>query len=688
MPEPTRPHESRLALALRRLLGWALLAAAYAPIHRLLDPSRTGLAGAATRASAESVWTLGLWGTVVLAGAALALSVLAPVDPSSLATPLVRALRRPPLWLFAASVASVALTLSLGMAWFVLGGRPTSVDEMVQLLHAEALLGGSLALPLPANPAAWMVQNSVLTPSGWASVYPPLHTLALAAGSWLGAPWVVGPVAAATTAGFSALALVRLFPDRPGMARAAAALVAVTPFGVFLAGTYLSHATAAALCAATLWAALKARDEGAGWSLLTGATVGAFVCARPWTGMALSTAILLSVWGPGGARAGVTWSARRAAGLGAGGSPFALLLLGWNQALFSSPFRLGYTTAFGPAHGLGFGADPWGNAYGPREALAHTGADLVQLGLALFESPLPALALVGLALALAPRLPPGSATLLAWALAGVGANALYWHHGLHMGPRLLYETAPAWVALWVVSAATLAAPGSGLPTRVRRVVAWAAILSLGAGAALAPGKALTYRMAPGRAPLVAPGEGPALIFAHGSWASRVSARLAAAGMRRDSLETALRRNDLCAVDAYSRWRAGSAPEDGHALDLTPRPGSPSELSPTRLSPGNVALLRAGAALTATCLREARADRLGTFELEPLLWLAPPLAGARVTLARDLGPADNAEIRRAHPGATPFVLVDGGAEAPWRILSYEEGMELVWGGAAGVTAGGG
>ena len=369
--------------------------------------------------------------------------------------------------------------------------------------------------------------------------------------------------------------------------------------------------------------------------------------------------------------------------MAAGGSPFALLLLAWNQALFSSPFRLGYTAAFGPAHGLGFHADPWGNAYGLREALAHTGADLVQLGLALFESPLPALALVGLALALAPRLPEGTAPLLAWALAGVGANALYWHHGLHMGPRLLYETAPAWVSLWVVGAGTLGAPGSGLPTRVRRVVAWAAILSLGAGAALAPGKALSYRRARGSVALVAPGEGPALLIA-----TAEDARLAAAGMRRDSLETALRRNDLCAVDAYSRWRSGSAPGDAPTLDLTPRPGSPPELSPTLLSTGNAVLLRRGAALPPTCLREARADRLGTLELEPLLWLAPPLPGARVTLARDLGPADNAEVRRAHPGATPFLLVDGGPGAPWRILPYEEGMELLWGGAAGVTAGGG
>jgi hypothetical protein len=322
------------------------------------------------------------------------------------------------------------------------------------------------------------------------------------------------------------------------------------------------------------------------------------------------------------------------------------------------------------------------------EALAYTGSDVAHLGATLLETPLPATAVVGLALLLVPRLGAGLGPLLAWAVAGVAANALYWHHGIHLGPRMLHETAPAWAALWVVGAAALGGATSPLPRAGRRGVAWAALLSLAAAAALAPARAVGYRAEeapPG--PVQAEGS-PAVVFAHGSWASRVSARLAAAGMRRDSVETALRRNDLCAVDAYVRWREGGAAGGAPHLDLRPLPGPAPDLRPQLLSEGNVALLRPGAPRDAACLREAASDRVGTVELEPLAWRHPPVPGAGVVVARDLGPAANARTLLAFPGATPWVLVDGGGGAPWRVLPYAEGMELLWGGAAGVSAGGG
>ncbi|HSW31848.1 MAG TPA: hypothetical protein VLH75_20360 [Longimicrobiales bacterium] len=690
MSDASRP-EGPLPIPLRAargIAGIALLVAAYAPLHRLLDPARTGLAGAATRASAEVAWSLGVWGTLVVAGLALAAAVLVRSDPASWGVKAARRLALVPAGPFAAGAAGVAFVLSAGVARGVFVGEPTSVDEMVQLLHARALLSGNAALPLPGDAASWMVQNSLLTPAGWASVYPPLHTVLLAGGIALGAPWLVGPLAAGTAAGLASLAFVRLMPERPALARAAGALVAVAPFGVLLAGTHLSHATAAAFAALVLWAALKARDEGAGWGALAGAATGAFVCTRPWTGIVLSGALLVAAWGPPALRRGVGWSARRAAALAAGGAPFAVLLLAWNHALFGSLFRLGYAAAYGPAHGLGLHPDPWGNAYGPREALAYTGSDLTHLGATLLESPLPALSLVALALVLVVRLPRGSGLLLVWALAGVGANAAYWHHGIHLGPRMLYETVPAWVALWAVSAAALGGASSPLPPLLRRAAAWAALLSLAGAAVLAPARALGYRsdVPPARA-LQAPGA-PAVVFAHGSWASRVSARLAAAGMRRDSIETALRRNDLCAADAYARWRQAGAKGEAPDLDLHPAPGPAPHLRPELLSPGNAALLRPGAVLVDACLREARSDRLGTVELEPLLWKHPPVPGASLVVARDLGPAANARTLLGFPGATPWVLVDGGPGAPARVVPYVEGMEMLWGGAAGVSGGGG
>ena len=664
---------------LRRLLGLVLLLGTYAPFHRLLDPRSTGLAGATTRRLADGVWSLGVWGSVLALGVGAALAVSVRSGPRRLFRPLTDGLKGVPLGWVAAAAAGVACALSASAALLLFGGLPTTVDEMVQLLHARALLAGEVALSLPAHPAAWMVQNSLMTPMGWASVYPPLHTVALAAGAALGSAWLVGPVATGATAGLTTLALGRLLPGRPVVVRIAAVATAVSPLVVLLGGTHLSHTVAAALAAATLWCATRAREGGWGWALATGAVVGGFVCARPWTGLVLSAALLVAVWGPEAARRGGRWAAVRAGALAVGGIPFALFLLGWNRALFGGPFTLGYAAAFGPAHGLGFHPDPWGNAYGPLEALAYTGADLVLLGSSLLETPWPALAVVGAGLLVAPGAWRGTAPLFAWALAGVAANAVYWHHGIHLGPRLLFETAPAWVALFVVAAAALTAPGAAGVSPARRTLAWGLAAAWAGALFLAPARALSNAgggTAEARFP--DPPATPALVFAHGSWSSRVAARLAAEGMRRDSVETALRRNDLCALDHFAKRRASGLPPGPQTLDFEPLPGPAPGLVQRFLSPGNAILVRPGATPSPDCLREARADAVGSVELEPLLWQAPPTPGSKVVVARDLGPEENRRVMDAYPGVTAFLLVASADGAPPRYLPYAEGMVRLWG----------
>jgi len=170
--------------------------------------------------------------------------------------------------------------------------------------------------------------------------------------------------------------------------------------------------------------------------------------------------------------------------------------------------------------------------------------------------------------------------------------------------------------------------------------------------------------------------GQALILVHGSWSSRVAARLAATGMRRDSVETALRRNDLCRVQVLATAREEGGTVSG--LELEPLPGSPPTLRPVEISPGNRVLLDPARTLTPECTRQARADATaGTLELEPLLWRTPPLSGRGTLVARDLGPEGNRDLLEAHPGRTPWLLVSlaGGGV---RLLPYGEAMARVWG----------
>ena len=670
----------RVRLIAARAFGAALLLLAYLPLHRLLDPTVAGPAGASTRAAAEAAWNVGLLGTLIVLGLALPLSRFVPTDRLAWAVrPLVGALERPGRSAYALSLGMVSFGLSAWIAVSLFGALPTSVDEMVQLLHAQTLAGGRLARQVGGTEAAWAVQNGLLTPSGWTSVYPPGHTGLLAIGLIAGVPWLVGPVAVGVATAVFTAALERLLSG-VRVARLAALLVALGPFWLLLGGTHLSHTTAAAGAALVLWTALLTRDGSAKWGLAVGASIGLFVLSRPWVGIVVSTAVILSVWLPPILTGLETrgWGLRRVALTLGGGTPFAILLLAWNQRLFGDPFALGYTAAFGPAHGLGLHIDPWGNRYGWVEALAYTGADSVQLGAHLLETPLPALALIGAALVLG-SLPRGAGVLCAWAGAALVANALYWHHGIHMGPRMLYESSPAWASLFAIAAVSLVGSDVAPLSRYRDFRAWVVLLALFGGLALAPGVVrghASLSTAATSAMLPSGMKESSVLFVHGSWASRVSARLASSSMRRDSIETALRRNDICAVDAYARGRARSLGESTDRLDFEASPGTPGSLEQRELSPGNVIRVSPSRAPTPSCLREARADRLGVIELEPLLWQGPPVPGERIVVARDLGPVENARLisvlRR-----TPYLYVDFEGEP--RIMEYAPGMELIWGG---------
>jgi len=645
-------------------------------VHRLLDPARTGPAGAATRDAAEISWTLGLSGTLIVVAFAWVLVRAAPNrgSASPLSARLAALLTSPPAGLFAVGVGVAAFVLTAIVAAVVHGGAPTSVDGMAQMLHAQALVTGKLTVPLKGDGAAWVVQNGLVADGGWVSIYPPLHTLFLAGGILFGAPWLVGPLATGIATGAISAAAERLLGAGPG--RVTGLLLLVSPFWLLIGATHLSHPTAAAALALVLLCAIVARQGGLGWAIATGAAVGMAVSARPWIGVACSTALLLALWIPDLRHRSASSAGRRLGALLLGGAPFAALLLWWNTTLFGSPLRLGYSAAFGPAHALGLHRDPWGNLYSATEALAYTGADLSLLGVRLLESPLPLIAVVGVLLLMRP-VQRGQGVFLAWAGVALVANALYWHHGLLFGPRMMFESAPAWLALFAIAA--VAAFRDPAITTQARVTRWTIGIAVLGGIAFSP-----FVMAGARSPnpsaLPTIDGDSAIVFVHGSWASRSAARLAAAGMRRDSIETALRRNDICAVDRYARWRAGGAAGRAPTLDFEPLPGTPVTLESRELSPGNLVRVSSDGPHDDACSREARADRFGILELEFLAWQAPPFADRAVIFARDLGPAGNLPVLDS-TDRTPWIYIDAGPERGLILLDYAEGMELLWGGAA-------
>ncbi len=541
------------AVAAHRVIGLLLAGLAVVPVWRVLSGPATGLAGSATVAIAAGDAAVTWWGFALVTGMALLLSRF--VDPerfTALVGRTAAAVAKPPTWAWSLGAGLAGGVAAAAFSRFALEAQPNLIDAMSMLLHARFVAAGQWTGPGPDLGAFWTMQQSLFTPRGWASQYPPGQVLALAAGLRAGVVWLVGPLALALGAALMVPVAERLFPAERAMARVGALLVAVSPFVLAHAGAFSSHTTALALGVAAVWCALHSDRRAAAWSAAAGLLLGVMLATRPLSAAALGLAIVLFL--PLERRPSA-WRFSRVGWMALGAAPVLAGLALYNHYLFGSALRFGYEAALGPAAGLGFGTDPWGNAYGPVQAMGYVSAELGALSLNLLETPLPLVALIGVWLVLARRLEPGDRFLVAWALVPLAAHLGYWHHGLFMGPRMMNEMAPAWCLLATRSAVgvTEKAPPRWADAPISpRVFAGALFLvPLVTGVFwLGPERLWSYRQRPLAPAAARAAAEPALVFVHGGWTSRLAMRLAAGGMRLDSVETVLRRNPTCDVQAY------------------------------------------------------------------------------------------------------------------------------------------
>jgi hypothetical protein len=675
---------SRLA---RRALGGLLLGLVIIPCYGVLNTSRTGLAGNLVTAQYE-LYTEFMWaGLLLVLPFALLGGVLGSRIPAlSLSSDRLGALRNDAAWTLL--LAALAFALTLAFSHLVLSGKPNQIDAFAQALHARYWAEGRLAGPTDDLGGFWAIQNSLFTERGWVSQYPPGHVALLALGFALGVPSVAGPLLAGVTVVFATLLARRLFPDDAWIARLGPLLLAVSPFFIALSGSFMNHVTAAAFTTIGAYALLRAWQDNPAWAYAAGAAFAYAFATRPLTtlatGLALAATLPLLAAGPVTVRRFLALHTRALVGA----APLITLLLTYNRYFFGSPLRMGYDLAMGPDMALGFGRDPWGNTYGFMEALGYTSGDLLALSINLLETPIPAVPVIALFLMLAPRIEPAVRVLIAWALTPVLANALYWHHGLFMGPRMLHEAAPAWALLLAAAAIGLVRmvpAGWRFDVRAAVTVALVGALCFGIGY-MAPQRLASYGVGwfdIVRTPVPQLAE-PGLVFVHDAWTGRVGTSLSSAGLRLDQIETLLRQNSTCDVHQvatrYTDGRSAEAATLLGRLDTVPRPDRlPPEVE---IAPGDRIRVRAGERLAPDCVRHVRSDRFGILDVTPLLWQGD-LPDGRIRgalFARDHGPARNAELMSRYPDRIPwlYAVVDSTGEA--RLLPYDEGTDLLWGDA--------
>ncbi len=587
-----------------RTAGATILALTLLPLHRLLDRPETGLIAQGLLQSVGRESTR-LWiGTGLLVVAAAILVRLVPAErmraiPRRAAGLLEWPSERAFPWVLALAAAGVTAALNI----LVFRGRPNLLDAGAQLIHARYIAAGRLAGPDAATMEGglWYFPNMVFAPEGWVSHFPPGHSFVLAPALALGLPVLAPLLLAGGSALLTTLLVRELLPGGGLQPRVAALLGALSPLLLFQTATYMNHATAALLGVATVLAALRARRGPWPWALLAGAGVTALVAVRPLTAVATCLVVVLLAWLPGFRERTRKWHwlAARCAAATAGGLPLLVAHGAWNRHFFGSSTTFGYNWSFGEAAGLGFGIDPWGNLFGPLEALALVSADLTTLNLNLLELPLPVVSLIGLALLLGAASGWQQRLLAGWVLLPAFLSLFYWHHGYFMGPRMVSEFAPAWGILAALSLGHLLgrlpegdrASGSGsgetgrdsersvartkargrrarrnreakvsasqggwnlLPTRRTGefVLLLAAMGGIGMGtfraASLGGSLGEPFRMAEPPAP-----EG-SLVLVRGSWISRINADMISHGVPQIVMETALRQNSTCLVHEHRR----------------------------------------------------------------------------------------------------------------------------------------
>ena len=692
---------------IRRAAGLALLLLTILPLYRQLPQRETGLTGRSTAENVELQMELLRSGFLILliiallAGMLLDRSVLQRAEDG-----IGRALRRLSVPAFATSVGLLAAALTTVVAITVFERRPNLADAILQLTHARYFAAGQLGGPADFAAGFWHMQNSVVTDAGWFSQYPPGHIALLALGYALGAEWLVGPVVMGLTASIGVLVMHRLMAGNETAARLAGLAAGLSPMLLAHAASFMNHATAALFGVLAIYCALRALDGPRWWAAGAGAAVTAQAAVRPLAAVVTMLVVAGAIW-LHDARAGRGAAAERGSPVRRflercalavlGGLPFLAAHLWYNGTAFGGPTTFGYDATWGPTHGLGFHLDPWGHTYGPIEALLYTSADLVALNLNLLETLLPHVTLVGVWLLVARTLRPGERVLALWALLPVLANALYWHHGFFMGPRMLAEFAPAWAGVSVVAIHGLL---ERLPSGVRpglrlspRSAATALLIAgAAAGVVLVPQRLASYggdwlpafRAAPPAAP------DNSVVFVHGAWEQRLMTRLASRGLRLDVVETAMRQNPTCLVqrhfdalgDGGGFGSARATPTTTTTalppLDLAPR--TFEYLPRPEIAPDVRIRLDTARALDDSCRRQIQPDRYGATDASFFLWMGdlPGIESGRPMYARDLGPELNRHLLERYPNRTAWMYGHFGEGESPRLLPYDRAVRMLWG----------
>lgn len=555
-----------------------------------------------------------------------------------------------PDWAFTLAFTAAALVLYAAIAHWVFAGRPLLIDEIVHVLQARDYASGALTHPTRLPREFFAIMHEVDFGERSYGQYPAGGPAMLVLGVWLGAEWVIGPVAGALSVLTFSLLLPWLTPEwSRNTRRGATALFALSPFGAFMFGSHMNHATTLLwLLVATLGLARATTDDSSPWwGFVAGLGLGVAATIRPLDAAAFAL--------PAGAWLG--WRARRGgrplvqwlvSGLGVMLPVVALLVV--NTKTTGHPLRFGYDVLWGAGHSLGFHEAAWGTIHTPARGVELIALYLTRLNLYLFETPFPALLLPAIGLWFAKPLRALDRYLLVSAGFVMLGYWAYWHDGFYLGPRFLFSWLPVLVIWSVHGLLAMQASFGASDVRWRGVQAALTAGALYALLTIFIVRAPTYRnekfslrialsTAAARAQV-----SDAVVLVQESWGAQLMVRLWGMGISRSDAELLYRHVDSCRLEEGIGALERSGVRDGAArAALWPLLADSALVLPSNLSPDLTERMQPGMRYSATCMARIEDDRRGY-----LLYAPWRLARDSNVYARWL-PGREAEVLAKYPG---------------------------------------
>lgn len=570
-----------------------------------------------------------------------------------------------------------AFALYVAVAHGVFSGKPLLVDEVVQVMQARWYAAGDLWVPAAPAPEFFSTVHVVDLTERVFGQFPAGGPAMLAIGSLVGAEWIVGPVVGALCVMLFWSLLAFLAPDASvRWRRGATLLFALAPFGVFMFGSHMNHATVLLwlMVAALALAHATARQESSPlWGGLVGLALGVAATIRPLD--AACFAFPAAGW--------LLWRAR------AGGRPLATLLLSglgiaipvaillWiNAQTTGAPLLFGYDLLWGSGHSLGFHASPWGPMHTPQRGLELLSLYFTRLSTYLFESPFPGLLIPVAGLWLAPSSRPLERYLLVSAVLLCTGYWAYWHDGYFLGPRFLFPLFPLLV-LW-----SARLPSALVARLGARSVAWAGLRGAAAAAMVlvivelavvrvpAYRNGMTFMRVDVERESERAGVRDALVLVKESWGARLLVRLWALGVPRSDAEVIYTNADACKLELAIRSLEGDGTRGGEAsLRLRPLLADSAALVPSDRSPDFTERMLPGYTYAPECQAQISMDQRGFAHLAPFL-----LARDGNVYARWF-PGREREIAALYPERPVFRVSRAGSDAQaglvWDRLVLEE-----------------